>query len=300
MELRHLRYFVAVAETGSLTVAAEKRLHTSQPSLSRQIKDLEYQVGVELLIRSARGVELTDAGRAFIDHARLALSQVDAAIEAARRAGKPSKERFALGFLTGQEMSWLPSAMEILHDDLPSIDVTVSSDYSPDLAEAVAKGKVDLALLRAEPEFDLEYRVISKESLIVLMRSDDELATKATVQPQDLRGRPFIAMGGKARVLRAVIDDYLQRSGIELEPSQEVDNPAMVMSLVASTGGLALIPAYVENLMPWSVVSRPLAGQSPTIELVVGYRAANSSPVLRKFLANLKNLRAVVRKPAAG
>jgi LysR family hca operon transcriptional activator len=299
MELRHLRYFVAVAETGSLTVAAEKRLHTSQPSLSRQIKDLECQVGVELLSRSARGVELTDAGKAFIDHARLALAQVDAAIEAARRAGKPSKERFALGFLTGQEMSWLPSAMQILHDDLPSIDVTVSSDYSPDLAEAVAKGKLDLALLRAEPDFGLEYRVISKESLIVLMRSDHELAGKAAVRPQDLRGRPFIAMGGKARVLRAVIDDYLRRSGVEVEPSQEVDNPAMVMSLVASTGGLALIPAYVENLMPWSVVSRPLAGQTPTIELVVGYRAANSSPVLRKFLANLKDLRSIERKPAA-
>src|SRR5882757_7549541 len=114
MELRHLRYFIAVAETGSLTVAAEKRLHTSQPSLSRQIKDLEYQVGIELLRRSARGVELTDAGKAFIDHARLALGQVDAAVEAARRTAKPSKQRFALGFLTGQEMSWLPSAMDIL------------------------------------------------------------------------------------------------------------------------------------------------------------------------------------------
>jgi LysR family hca operon transcriptional activator len=299
MELRHLRYFIAVAETGSLTVAAEKRLHTSQPSLSRQIKDLEYQVGVELLSRSARGVELTDAGKAFIDHARLALGQVDAAIEAARRAGKPSKQSFALGFLTGQEMSWLPSAMQILHDDLPSIDVTVSSDYSPDLAEAVAKGKLDLALLRAEPDFGLEYRVISNESLIVLMRSDHELAAKSAVRPQDLPGRPFIAMGAKARVLRTVIDEYLRRSGVEVEPSQEVDNPAMVMSLVASTGGLALIPAYVENLMPWSVVSRPLAGQVPTIDLVVGYRAANSSPVLRKFLANLKELRSIVRKPAS-
>jgi LysR family transcriptional regulator, hca operon transcriptional activator len=299
MELRHLRYFIAVAETGSLTVAAEKRLHTSQPSLSRQIKDLEYQVGVELLRRSARGVELTDAGKAFIDHARLALSQVDAAVEAARRTAKPSKQRFALGFLTGQEMSWLPSAMDILHDDLPSIDVTVSSDYSPDLAEAVAKGKLDLALLRAEPDFGLEYRVIGKESLIVLMPSDHALAAKASVRPQDLSGRPFIAMAQKARVLRAVIDDYLRQCGVEVEPSQEVDNPAMVMSLVASTGGLTLIPAYVENLMPWSVVSRPLAGRTPTIDLVVGYRAANSSPILRKFLANLKDLRSIVRKPAA-
>jgi LysR family transcriptional regulator, hca operon transcriptional activator len=101
MELRHLRYLIAVAETGSLTEAAERRLHTSQPSLSRQIRDLEDQVGVALLTRSARGVVLTDAGKAFLDHARLALTQVDAAVEAARRAAHPIKHRFALGFLTG-------------------------------------------------------------------------------------------------------------------------------------------------------------------------------------------------------
>lgn len=92
MELRHLRYFIAVAETGSLTVAAERRLHTSQPSLSRQIRDLEDQVGVELLSRSARGVELTVAGKAFIDHARLVLNQVDAAIEAAQQDTRPSSD----------------------------------------------------------------------------------------------------------------------------------------------------------------------------------------------------------------
>src|SRR5712664_2908659 len=130
MELRHLRYFVAVAEEGSLTLAAEKRLHTAQPSLSRQIRDLEYEVGVALLTRSVHGVELTAAGRAFLDHARLALTQAEAAAEAARRAAQPAKPTFALGFLTGQEMDWLPRAMRILHDELPNMDVTVSSKYS--------------------------------------------------------------------------------------------------------------------------------------------------------------------------
>src|SRR3979490_681025 len=135
MELRHLRFFVAVVEEGSLTTAAELRLHTSQPSLSRQIRDLEYEVGAELLSRSVHGVELTAAGRAFLDHARLALAQVDAAGEAARRAARPAKKTFALGFLTGQEMDWLPEAMRILRDELPSIEVTVCSQYSPALAE---------------------------------------------------------------------------------------------------------------------------------------------------------------------
>jgi molybdenum-dependent DNA-binding transcriptional regulator ModE len=122
MELRHLRYFVAVAEEGSVTVAAE-RLHTSQPSLSRQIRDLEYEVGAELLTRGARGVELTAAGRAFLDHARLALAQADAAGEAARRAAQPARTTFAIGFQTGHEMNWLPPAMHILRDELHHIEV---------------------------------------------------------------------------------------------------------------------------------------------------------------------------------
>src|SRR5258705_1378863 len=150
MELRHLRYFIAVAEERSLTLAAEKRLHTSQPSLSRQIRDLEYEVGVPLMSRSVHGIELTDAGRAFLDHARLALAQAETAVTAARRASQPSKPMFALGFLTGQEMDWLPEAMRILRDELPNIEVTVCSQYSPDLAAALMIGKLDAAFLRPE------------------------------------------------------------------------------------------------------------------------------------------------------
>src|SRR6516164_10156080 len=106
MDLRHLRYFVAVAEEGSMTVAAEKRLHTAQPSLSRQMRDLEAELGCELMIRGAKGVELTAAGRVLLDHARVVLLQVEAATEATRRAS-PAKKSFVIGFLTGYEFSWL-------------------------------------------------------------------------------------------------------------------------------------------------------------------------------------------------
>ena len=296
MELRHLRYFVAIAETGSLTVAAEKKLYTSQPSLSRQIKDLEDQVGTPLLSRSSRGVVLTDAGKAFLDHARLALNQVDAAVEAARRAAQPAKQRFSMGFLTGQEMTWLPEAMRVLRADLPNIDVTVSSDYSPDLGEAVARGRLDVAFMRAEPDFDLAYRRVSKERLVALMPSDHPLTARTFVRAKDLIGQPFIAMANKARVLRSVIDQYLEHEGVAITPSQLVDNPAMVMSLVASTRGIALIPSYVEPLMPWSVVSRPLADNSPTIDLVVGYSESNQSPILQLFLSHLDELMTRVGK----
>jgi LysR family transcriptional regulator, hca operon transcriptional activator len=131
MELRHLRYFVAVAEMGSLTTAAERKLHTAQPSLSRQIRDLEAEVGVQLMVRSVRGVELTAAGRAFLEHARLSLVQAEAASEAARRAAHPAKPALALGFLTGQEMDWLPEVMRVLQDILPTIELKVSASILP-------------------------------------------------------------------------------------------------------------------------------------------------------------------------
>ena len=160
MELRHLRYFVAVAEAGSLTVAAEKLLHTAQPSLSRQIRDLEHDVGTQLLTRNARGVELTAAGKAFLDHARLALIQVDAASEAARRVAKPDKPTFAVGFLTGQEIDWLPEVMRVLRDELPKIDVTVSSQSSShDLGEDLMRGKLDVAFLRAEMKAAVDFAI---------------------------------------------------------------------------------------------------------------------------------------------
>ena len=290
MELRHLRYFIAVAETGSLTVAAERRLFTSQPSLSRQIRDLEEEVGADLFSRRARGVELTAAGKAFLDHARLALSQVDAAGEAARRAAQPSKPVFALGFLTGQEMTWLPRAMQVLREELPKVDVTVSSHYSPDLADALARGKLDLAFLRAEPGFDLDYRVVSQEKLVVLMPSDHRLTERATIRPGDFAGEPFIMATNKAKVLHQVILKYLKDKAIEVAPEHGVDNLAMAMSLVASTRGLALMPEYANNLLPWSVVSRPLEGEAPTIDLVIGYSKSNTSAVLKLFLSRADEL----------
>src|SRR3984885_10590373 len=173
MELRHLRYFVAVAEAGSLTVAAEQRLHTSQPSLSRQIRDLESELGARLLTRRARGIELTPAGRTFLDHARSLLSQIEAATEAARRVAHPAKPCFTLGFLTGHELTWMPEALQILRDELPNIDVMISSQLSPQLADALSKGTVDAAFLRRErgvPE--LAFRHLVKEPVVVILPSD--------------------------------------------------------------------------------------------------------------------------------
>src|SRR5580692_9728281 len=206
MELRHLRYFVAVAEAGSLTVAAAQRLHTSQPSLSRQIRDLESELGAQLLTRRARGIELTPAGQAFLDHARSVLSQVEAAVEAARRVAHPAKPCFTMGFLTGHELTWMPEALRLLRDELPNIDVMISSQYSPRLADGLSQGKIDAAFLRREKGVSgLAFRLLAKEPLMVIMPSDHHLAALKTISPRDLVGETFVAVSNTAPVLRKII-----------------------------------------------------------------------------------------------
>ncbi len=297
MELRHLRFFVAVVEEGSFTSAAERRLHTAQPSLSRQIRDLEFEVGTPLLVRNPRGVEPTAAGRAFLEHARLALAQVEAGVAAARRTAAPSKPTFALGFLTGQEVEWLPGAMRILRQELPHIDVTVSSQASPDLAESLTWGKLDLAFLRAEARFpDLEYHPVCTEQIVVLMPSDHPFAQQADIDVAQLKGEDLIDIGNKATTLHDVVESYLAKHDISMRKVHSVDNLATAISLVASTRGVALMPRYVENFLPWSVVSRPLRGVAPTIDLMVGYRKDNTSPLLKLFLSRIGDLAAGVHR----
>src|SRR6266568_1766896 len=291
MELRHLRYFVAVAEAGSLTVAAEQNLHTSQPSLSRQIRDLEDEVGTQLLRRSARGIDLTPAGRAFLDHARSVLSQVEAAAEAARRAAHPAKPCFTMGFLTGHELTWMPEALRILRDELPNIDVMISSQYSPLLAEGLSKGTIDAAFLRKERALpDLAFRLLVKEPLVVILPSDHHLAALKAISPRDLEGETFVIVSGTAPVLRAIIDNYLKRSGINITPAHEADNVTTGLSLIVSTRGVGLLPAYTQNFLPSSVTSRPLKGYAPTVDLVLGYRKSNESPILKLLLSRLDEL----------
>jgi LysR family transcriptional regulator, hca operon transcriptional activator len=175
----------------------------------------------------------------------------------------------------------------VLRDELKNIQVTISSDYSPDLAEALVRGRFDMAFLRVEPTFDLCYEVVDHEPLIVLMPSDHRLTSREAIHPREFVSEIFIGGSNKAAVLRAVTEDYLRRCGLDIKLDPGV---AMAMSLVASTRGLALMPAYAKNLLPWSVVSRPLEGETPTIDLAVGYSNSNTSPILKLFLSRIEKL----------
>lgn len=293
MDLRHLRYFIAVAETGSLTVAAETRLHTAQPSLSRQMRDLEAELGCALMTRTVKGIELTAAGRVFLDHARVVLLQVEAAIEATRRAGAPAKTSFVLGFLTGYEFEWLNAVLLILRDALPATEIVILSLSSPDLADGLMRGKVDLAFLRHEQNATgVVFTHLRDEPLIVLMKTDHRLAALDSIRPEDFAGEPLVGVPhDKSPVLRSVTDAWARQIGIDLTPDHLVDNLSMAMSLVASTGGIALMPLYARNLLPPTVISRPLAGAAPTIDLTLGYAESNTSPLLASVISRIGELK---------
>jgi LysR family hca operon transcriptional activator len=225
------------------------------------------------------------------------LSQVEAATEAARRVDHPAKPCFSMGFLTGHELTWMPEALQILRDELPNIDVMISSQYSPLLADGLSKGKIDAAFLRREQGApDLAFRLLVKEPLVAVFPSNHRLAALKAISLQDLMGETFVTVSDTAPVLRGVIDNYLKRSGIKITPAHEADHLAMGMSLIASTRGVGLLPTYAQNFLPRSVTSRPLKGDTPTIDLVLGYKKSNQSPILKLLLSRLDELVARVSK----
>jgi LysR family hca operon transcriptional activator len=296
MELRHLRYFIAVAEEGSFLTAAERRLNTSQPSLSRQIRDLESEIGVKLLERQARGVALTAAGRVFLDHARLALLQVEAATDGARRAEQPERLVFSMGFLAGQEIVWLPHALRIIREEAPGVEITLCSQSSPELALALMRGKLDVAFLRPETQsVGLSFKLLAKEPLIAVLPADHRLTSRKKIRPQDLASEIYVSSARISPVLKSVIQNYASKVGITLKAEYEGDNLPSAMSLVVSTGGLTLIPLYAQNMLTPNVVARALEGVPPTIDLTLGYNEANSSSLLRRLLSRADELVANVQ-----
>jgi LysR family hca operon transcriptional activator len=167
----------------------------------------------------------------------------------------------------------------------------ISSQYSPRLAEGLSKGKIDAAFLRREKGVpELAFRLLVKEPLTVILPSDHRLAALKAISPRDLAGETFVIVSDTAPVLRAVIDDYLKRSGINITPAHEADHVTMGISLIMSTRGVGLLPAYAQNFLPSSVTSRPLKGETPTVDLVLGYKKTNQSPVLKLLLSRLDEL----------
>ena len=167
-----------------------------------------------------------------------------------------------------------------------------------DLAAGLIRGKIDLAFLRPEKQAPgLKFRLLRKDPLIVLMPRDHALAARSSIRPQDISGETFIGVSPiRAPTLWAVINDYVKRAGITFKPDHQAENIAMAISLVASTGGIGLLPLYAQNLLPKTVISRPIQGAPPMVDLVIGYNEANTSPLLKFLLSKVDELKFRVAK----
>lgn len=197
--------------------------------------------------------------------------------------------------ITGYEFEWLTPVMTLMRDQLSNTEVVIHSLSSPDLAAGLMRGRIDLAFLRPERNTPgLIFTRLQEEPLIVLMPADHRLPVRNTIRAHDLAAEQLVGVPmAKSPVLRTVTDAYAKRVGIDLAPDYEVDNlsMAMAMSLVASTGGIALMPLYARNLLPSTVVSRSLDGAPPTIDLSLGYNKANTSPLLKTLVSKISEMK---------
>src|SRR4029453_14121877 len=193
--------------------------------------------------RSAKGVELTPAGKAFLDHARMALVQAEAAKEAALRAAQPAKPTFLLGFMSGAEIGFFPAGDRGPRDEFPGIEIRLSSDYSPVLAKALMRRKLDAAFIRPEEQMgDLSYRRVRTDPLVFVFSSDHRLSSHTAIAPQEIANETFCLPSKAAPAVRRVVVDYFNRAGINLNPKHEVHNVVHAISMITSTRAAMLMP----------------------------------------------------------
>ncbi len=291
VELRHLRYFVAVAEELSFTRAAE-RLHMAQPPLSTQMRALERALGVELFDRSRRAIALTAAGEVLLGEARRLLVQVEQALAATTRAGTGEVGRLTVGFVPSASLGPLPELLREFRGRHPGVELFLRELPPDDLVAGLHSGALDLAVLYlpvAEPA--LAELTIAREPLVAALPEGHRLASaRSALRLASLRAEPFVLParhhmpGLHARVLESC-----RRAGFEPRAVQDdVWLLQTVLGLVAAGLGVALVPASVEKLGRAGVAFRPLRDPGPPVELGALWRADDTSAALRNLVAVLR------------
>ena len=291
IETRHLNYFLALTDAGSLPEAA-RILGIVPATLVRQIKSLERELAVQLFESLSPSVRLSSAGWVFHEHAQISIARMEAAIIAVRQAAQTERPTFIMGFLSGYELDFLPPIMAVLHDQWTATELVIQSSSSPKLLLALSSGKVDAALLRPGlTPSSLSSRLIASERLVVALPSNHCLTCASKLGVRDLVGHPFIAMSRTdSPALRLAIDNYLQMVGVELTHDHEAQNLPMAISLIVSLNGIALLPFHTRRLLPPSITWRDLEGQPPTVDLVLAYSDLNQSAQLRLLIENAHRL----------
>jgi DNA-binding transcriptional LysR family regulator len=298
MDLRQMRYFVAVAEELHFGRAAQ-RLRIAQPALSRQIQALEKDLLVQLLFRNRRRVQITPAGQVFLDRARLILARSDEAVLAAQRAGGGVSGALNLGFVGSATYDVLPGVLRDFLRAAPHVDLTLSEMTVHAQIEALTEKRIDIGLLRLPPKTGgLVFCTIAREPLYVALPSSHRLSQFPSLSLSALASEPFVLYPDHPRPSwTEFVIGLCQQAGFRPLVLQRTVEIQTTLSLVAAGIGVSIVPKCIGNLQRKDVVFRRLVGVRARTELLAAYRDSDPSPVVQTFL---KVLWRRVREQKAG
>ena len=285
MELRHLRYFVAVAEELHFGRAA-KRLYIAQPPLSLQIQQLEEELGVSLFKRTNRRVELTDAGQAFLDEAYKILAHVEQAKLLAQRAARGEIGKLALGFVSSAAFELLPHLLSAYREQHPQIHVSLHEMEKDEQIAALFARQIQVGLLRPPVDSsELYSEIILREPLLLALPAQHPLVSKAQISILDLANETFVL---QPRHWTLGLYDHVMNlchlANFSPNVKQEAADTYLIIGLVAANMGISLVPASAQSLRSQGVVYRPLEGDITQIEMAMIWRRDDHSPVVEAFL----------------
>nr|WP_047167562.1 LysR substrate-binding domain-containing protein [Sphingomonas sp. Y57] len=283
MELRHLRYFLAVADTLNFTRAAEKQ-HTSQPSLSQQIRDLEREVGRKLFIRNSRSVKLTPAGATFAEYARRALEIIDDGMVAAR-AGVDEANAVRIGFLIAAEVVLFPTLLPQVRARVPRLDLSLSSMSSRQQLAALRTHSIDVAFMRP-PINDPRIATIPifEEEINVILSRNHPLIAKPLIGIEDLRAQKIIGVTDNVPGLETALSEWFARHDVKPQIVEHADNVIEYMSMARLGIGVGLLPTFANHILLDGLETRPIAAPGPRIGMVMAFAAKGLSEAAQQFV----------------
>ncbi|MBI1450933.1 MULTISPECIES: LysR substrate-binding domain-containing protein [Acinetobacter] len=289
MELRHLRYFVAVAEELNFTKAAQ-RMCTVQPSLSQQIKDLEHEVGVQLLIRSNRKVELTEEGKAFLKEAHLSLEHAEKAIIDARQIAQLNKEQLNIGFVPVAEMKVFPYIMPNIRAKFPELKIHFHSLTDSDQLKALQRGEIDIAFTRyAADSADIETIQVFTEPLALIIPKDCSAAQQRHISIKTFNQQDFIVSDEHSSPeLYRIIQGFFKQSKLDVNVVQYSTNILLNVNLVGMGVGWSLVPSYVIPLLGDKIVVKSTIEPLPMIGLYASYHKEKRNEAIELILKVLR------------
>lgn len=289
MDLRHLRYFIAVAEELNFTRAAD-RLHIAQPPLSQQIRHLEEELGVTLLHRTKRHVELSEAGQVFLDHARKILRSTEVAAVQARRAQRGEIGRLSVGFFEHMSYTLLPPIFRAYRERFPDVDVDVRWFPVIGQADALRRGDVDISFMRPGTDSeDITTEVLVTEPFVIAVPASHPFATEDSLSLRDCAAERFVMYTPHlAPDFHDMILRMCATAGFTPRVALEVGQVYTCLGLVSSGIALAFVPSSVQRIHLDHVVYKPLRSRSLPVEVMLGWRRTNTSSLIGAFVETAK------------